>query len=463
MKKQQAPQNNDQPKKEEKMKAMFLISVAAVLLVFSALPSSPAAVHIELDLDKPVVSSGKVETVVLKIGLEADGIPERAGRLPLNLVLVLDKSGSMGGRKIEDAKEAAIEVVRRLDKNDIFSRVVFETNPRVIIPARYLTDRNSVIETIRGIRAGGSTALYGGLNLGAAEARKNINNLFTPRIILLSDGLANVGPRTTAELARLGAELGREGMTVTTVGLGLDYNEDLMTALAESSDANAYFARHSRELPRIFAEEIGDATTLAARNLKVRIKCPSGVIPRALLGRKGLIRKQTVEVELKNLYANGSKYILLEVGVPSGHDGSEIKLASVTLDYEDVFTEKKVSSNKSVLLRYCLDEEEVEESKNRGVMKELALTRVSLAKKEALDLSDKGDYKAAAGVMKEKQKLLEEVAAECGNDEDLLREAKNCDRFSSTISREKGLSKYGRKRIMNEAYIQMNQQRYESR
>ena len=445
------------------MKLFIGLTLTVLTAVICFPGSGRSAVDFSIEMDKPVVYFAGGDRVTLKIALDADEAPSGVLRPPLNLALVLDKSGSMGGRKILDARQAAIEVVKRLSPRDTFSLVVFDTEPRVLIPAHRLIDPAAAISIIRGIGSGGSTALYGGLNLGASEIRKGEGGGAIPRIVLLSDGLANVGPRSAADLSRLGRALAGEGITVTTVGLGLDYNEDLMTALASASDGNCYFARESRELPRIFAEELGDATTLAARDLTVRIEFPENVTPISILGRTGRVEGQAVEVKLNNLYSSGEKYVLVEAEVAAGKPGRKISLARVNLDYDDLYAGGRRQGAKSVSIRYSDKPEEVEANLNSKVIKVTTLTKVSEAKEKAVELADRGDYRAAAAVMAANQSRIEDAVTVCGAAPELVAEEERCREYKVTIESDKGLCRHSRKRIMNEAYIQLNQQRYESR
>src|SRR5205085_8842601 len=131
---------------------------------------------------------------------------------------------------------------------------------------RRVGDGRRLEEAICSIEAGGNTALHGGVSRGAAEIRRHLDDgHYVNRIILLSDGLANVGPSTPEELGRLGTSLMKEGISVTTIGLGLGFNEDLMTRLAQRSDGNTYFVESSADLPRIFAAELGDVLNVVAR------------------------------------------------------------------------------------------------------------------------------------------------------------------------------------------------------
>jgi len=207
------------------------------------------------------------DEVVVKIDLSAVNGQTKARRTPLNLAVVLDRSGSMTGPKIEKAKQAAMQLVDRLRPDDVFSMVIFSDEAQVVVPAGHVEDKDALKEKIEGIEARGSTALYAGVKLGAEQLDEFLSGKRINRVILLSDGLANVGPSTPRDLRRLGAQLVETGISVTTIGVGDDYNEDLMAGLAEASDANYYYVRDTEKLPEIFAKELGELTRVAARDV----------------------------------------------------------------------------------------------------------------------------------------------------------------------------------------------------
>ncbi|MHC5083932.1 MAG: vWA domain-containing protein, partial [Planctomycetota bacterium] len=182
----------------------------------------------------------------------------------------------MSGEKIQKAKEAAILAVHRLKSTDIVSVVLYDSDVQVLVPATKLTKKEQIIRQIRTVNAGGSTALYAGVQNGADEVRKFIAANKVNRIVLLSDGLANVGPQSPNELGRLGANLVEEGISVTTIGLGLGYNEDLMSQLAYKSDGGHYFAEHADELAGVFDDEFGRATSVVAQDVTIEIICGEG-------------------------------------------------------------------------------------------------------------------------------------------------------------------------------------------
>jgi Ca-activated chloride channel family protein len=420
-------------------------------------------VKVYANVDKPVVLAWRDGRVVIKVGLS--GIEEhfRPKRMPLNVAVVLAKSGSMrSGGKMENAKRGAIEIVERLNRGDIFSLVVYDSRPRVIIPAQHVRDKEWLINTISRIYAGGSTALYGGVTYGAGEVREHMSWKYINRIILLSDGLANVGPQSTEELAYLGRSLGDEGITVSTIGVGLDYNEDLMTALAGTSGGNAYFASTSGELPRIFAEEIGEAMTVVARDVRIFINCGKGVRPVAVIGREGEISDQNMSVTVGELYGKNDKFALFEVEVPSDEAGRNLEVAQVAVEYADPYTNETRRDERRVTVTYAGDEKVVQEKQDKEIVKDAALTRTSEVRMQAVGLADKGDYKAAADLMKLNALELEKVAQECDNDEEVLKESISCEAMSRSISTNEGLTRGGRKSEINKAFSQITQQGYVS-
>jgi Ca-activated chloride channel family protein len=415
------------------------------------------------DVDKPVVLARDGERVVIKVGLSGIDKYIKPKRLPLNVAVVLDKSGSMGsGGKMENAKRGAIEVIERLTRDDIFSLVVYDSRPRVVIPAQRVRDKEWLIRTISDIYAGGSTALYGGVTFGASEVREHMSWKYINRIILLSDGLANVGPQSTGELAHLGRSLGMEGITVSTIGVGLDYNEDLMTALAATSGGNSYFASTGRELPRIFAEEIGEAMTVVARDVRIYIDCGDGVRPVTVIGREGDMSEKQMSVKVGELYGKNDKYALFEVEVPRDEPGQNLEAAQITVEYVDPHTNETMRDRQKVTIAYAADEKVVEKNKDKRVVKDAVLTRTSEIKMQAVGLSDKGDYKAAAALMQQNALELEKAAQACDNDEEIIKEADKCETMSRSIETNMGLTRGGRKKAMNEVHTQTTQQGYVS-
>ena len=228
-------------------KQTFVLAFASLLAALWTASASAGQVRLEVSLDKPTMLAEKKQAAFVKVGLTGFKLDGKDQRAPVNVAIVLDKSGSMQGDKIAKAKDAAIAAIGRLGSDDIVAVVAYDSTVQVIVPATKLSDKQSVIEQIRRIEAGGSTALFAGVSKGADELRKFLDKNRVNRVILLSDGLANVGPQSPSELGALGASLMKEGISVSTMGLGLDYNEDLMTKLAQKQRRQPRLHRAGRQ------------------------------------------------------------------------------------------------------------------------------------------------------------------------------------------------------------------------
>jgi Ca-activated chloride channel family protein len=313
---------------------------------------------------------------VVKIDLTAAGHKNKVKRTPLNLAVVLDRSGSMTGAKIEKARQAAMGLVDQLAPGDLFSLIAYSDFAEVLVPAQELEDKEAVKSRISRIRPGGSTALYAGVELGATQIQRHLSSRRINRVILLSDGLANVGPSSTQELRQLGHALCERGISVSTIGVGDDYNEDLMAGLAEASDANYYYVKDTERLPGIFAKELGELVTVAAREVRIEIICPKGVRPIGPIGRPEVFSGQKASVQLSQLALEQNRYLFLRCLV----NEPQPEIAAVTVRYTDELnggTEQSLSERARV--RFTEDESVAAKSERAEIVaqKELLLTAVA--------------------------------------------------------------------------------------
>lgn len=419
---------------------------------------APDRVGCRVELDRTVLPVGANQRAVIKVTLEAPRPPERDARPPVNLTVVLDRSGSMGGEKLEKAKEAAIAALRRLGERDRFALVIYDHNVETLVPAQSASNAEWIEGRIRNIQAGGNTALYGGVSQGAAEVRKHIEDRYVHRIILLSDGLANVGPSQPSDLERLGHSLMKESISVTTVGVGTDYNEDLMTRLSQASDGNAYFVEDSRDLPRIFAKELGDVLSVVAHRVVLEIECPKGVRPLRVIGRDARISDNRVELQLNQLYGGQEKYALIEVEVPAGQEDDVREIAEARCVYDSVLTQQQERSEGRVSARFSGNLEKVSESVNQAVQQEFTYNVIAEAKDKAVELVDQGRNEEAAKMLRATNASLKQQAEEYGYADDMQPLFKQVESDASTVE-QKGLDKRGRKSFRTDSYTTRNQQK----
>ncbi|MFP4028700.1 MAG: vWA domain-containing protein [Candidatus Brocadiia bacterium] len=185
-------------------KRIGIFVILGIVFSLAAAPARADQVKLNVALSHPALQAGRAQTTYLKVGLEGFKMKNEA-RTPINVALVLDKSGSMSGQKIAQARQAAIMAVNRLRSDDIVSVIVYDATVRVLVPATKAQEKAAIIRKIRSLGASGSTALYGGVKKGGQEVRKFLSRNRINRIVLMSDGLANVGPDSIPEIAGLGA------------------------------------------------------------------------------------------------------------------------------------------------------------------------------------------------------------------------------------------------------------------
>lgn len=399
-----------------KLLKTFAFLIPSLLLTGVFTHAAPPAVSLRIELDRSVFAADETEKAIVKVCLDGVRLPRPEARQPVNLSIVLDRSGSMSGDRIERAKEAAIEAVSRLAADDILSLVVYDNTATTLIPARRVGNGREIENIIRSIRVRGNTALYAGVNQGASELRKNIEDRrYVHRIILLSDGQANEGPSSPDELGRLGAALSREGIAVTTIGVGLGYNEDLMTRLALRSDGNTYFAESSGSLSRIFAAELGDVLNVVARRAVVYVDFPEGIRPLAVVGRTGTIKDNRAEITLGQIYGGQEKFALIEAEIAPTRSGVEREIARVRITCEDIAAQRTVELTALGRARFSSDRAAVIASANLQVQTDFAANRTAEVKEKAIELTDRGQKEEAAQLLRGNSVQMKQIGSTYSN------------------------------------------------
>ncbi|MBI5091074.1 MAG: VWA domain-containing protein [Candidatus Hydrogenedentes bacterium] len=387
-----------------------IVRALATLVVYLGGDYAARAELVSLDaaLGTPVMLAGEKQKAYLRVALTGADLGDASKRAPVNVAFVLDKSGSMQGEKMERAKDATRMAIEKLRDIDIVSIVAYDSTVQVLVPATKLTDRAMVSNAINRLTADNSTALFAGVSKGSAELRKFFDRNRVNRIILLSDGMANVGPSSPGELGDLGMSLGREGIAVTTIGLGLDYNEDLMTKLAMKSDGNHMFAENAVDLDKVFAREFGDVLSVVAQNVKVTINCAEGVRPIRVLGREADVAGRSVSVAMNQLYGSQAKYVILEVEVPGGAKGSQTAVATADVSYLNMRTNAPENVRRVATASFTDSPAIVEASAKKDVMA-AAVYQIGVERNiMAMRLRDEGKIDEAARVLTSNVNFLNE-------------------------------------------------------
>lgn len=388
------------------LKHLFAALTLSLLATAAGAQQPAPKVAIKSELASPVVLENTQDKNYLKVSLT--GFPlSVTKRSPINLALVIDRSGSMGGDRIEQATEAAVMAVNTLNAQDTLSVVIYDDVVDVIVPAAKLNNKDKLISQIRErLTARGGTALFAGVSRGIKEVSKYLDKAHVNRIILLSDGQANVGPSSTSELAELGKIAARKGIAITTMGIGNGYNEDLMAAIAQYSDGNHVFVQNTGSLEKAFTHEFGDVMSVVAQDVVVEIKVADNVKPLRLLGREGDIHDNTVTVKLNQLYANQEKYVMLEMLPAKGKAAQSKPLADVNVRYNNLATRQKENWDEKMAIRYTASASEVQKAQVEDVIVDSAIQKSAIQNEQALKLIDEGKMDEAKAVLRESTSLM---------------------------------------------------------
>lgn len=196
-----------------------------------------------------------------------------------DLVIVLDRSGSMGGQKIHDARQAVLRLIERLTDNDRLAVVAYSDGVQTVWPLTHMTDthREQAAAAVQKVFTGGGTNLGGGLAQGIATLMQAPAREHQRKLILISDGLANQGTTDPVALGSMAAGAAEHNFTVSTVGVGLDFNEILMTTLADHGAGRYYFLEDPQTFAQVFDKELQATRSVAAAGLEIRIPQIDGV------------------------------------------------------------------------------------------------------------------------------------------------------------------------------------------
>jgi len=290
-------------------------------------------VSADVALMNSFVLAGTPAEVFVRVDLTAKDVSGRV-RAPMALAVVIDRSGSMAGEKIERARASAKELVGRLDPRDQIALITYATDVSVDLPLTSATERARIERIIDQIFDGGGTNISGGLEAGLAELDRVRSQGLVSRVVLLSDGNANQGIVEPRALGRIAEEARQRGITVSSLGLGLDFNEDVMTMLAENGGGTYHYLRDAAQITAALDDELRGMTALAARRVGIQLSLAPGAVVTDVYGygfeKQGSGREVTVPI---GDMASGSKRrVVFRIALGSAAAGA-VPLSGVSLEY----------------------------------------------------------------------------------------------------------------------------------
>ena len=309
-------------------------------------------------------------------------------RPPINLGLVLDRSGSMAaGKKMDHAREAAAFAVQQLLPTDRVSVTIFDNVVETIAPNAPAADKAGLIRRIMEITPRGATALHDGWTEGGHQVEAGLVSDGLNRAILLSDGLANVGVTDLNVIAGEARALAARGVSTTTMGLGDDYNEDLMQAMGEAGDGNYYFIETPQQLADIFQTELRGLMANLGQKVSLGVEPQGGATVAEVLN--DLDRLPTGRLMLPNLVLGMPISVVVRLKVPPAPRGAEV--CRLRLAWDDPKGRGRTTLRSALALDAVPSAAWDALPADAAVAEQVAILMAARAKKEAIAAYDCGD------------------------------------------------------------------------
>jgi Ca-activated chloride channel family protein len=401
-------------------------------------------------LDHNLIALETEQDVHVMLELSTPLAAEDASRQPLRLALVLDRSGSMGGPKLENAKRCAAWLAGRLRGADELALVNFDDEVRLLAP---LGSPEAAAQVIPHIRSGGSTNLSGGWLKGVEQLRGAGSTFLSGKVLLLTDGLANVGISDSATLVELTRNAAGASVGTSTIGFGDGFDEELLTAMADAGGGNAHYAPTPDAAAAIFAGELDGLTQLAAQNVSVEIRPREQVQVLQFLNDYPAVEVPGgVQLQLGDAYGGDRRRVVFGLHVPSLLEVGVAPIADVVLRYVSVGNE--VTAHEltiPVAVNLVSTDEAAAAAPDLEVVEEVLVLKAALGRDEAIRHADEGRYADAQGRLLSASNDLREAG--------LATEADQLDEIAEIRASAGSYSSAARKRMWYEKHERQRRRR----
>lgn len=374
------------------------------------------------------------------VEVEADQFKnEKIERLPLNIALVIDRSGSMSGDKIKYVKEAAKFVVNNMSKDDILSIIIYDDQVEVLQEATKVENKQLIINKITQITDRGSTNLTGGMLQGYTQVKANYKTGFVNRVLILSDGLANQGITDPTEIQKIVQKKNTEdGISISTFGVGSDYNEDLMTAMAEYGAGNYYFIDSPDKIPSIFEKELKGLMSVVAQNSNLNIELPESVELLKVYGYKYNFNNNIININFRDVFSEEQKGVLIKYRIKDSAPKSI--LFKSTLAYDDATTYKNESINLSITQQFTDNVKNYEQAYIEKIQEQIILFEANEKLELAIKEADNGNYNKAKMYLQENTLYLNQNKSLLDKSPELQKLQKVNDDYDSNLEDAENMS-----------------------
>ncbi|MGB5962474.1 MAG: VWA domain-containing protein [Coleofasciculaceae cyanobacterium] len=406
------------------------------------------------DFEQAILPTGASLKTNLLLRFRAD-TPE-SPRRNLNLSLVIDRSGSMAGSSLHHALKAAESVVEQLEPEDLLSVVVYDDAVDTVVPPQPVTDKTALKNSLRKVRAGGITNLSGGWLKGCEHVKKQLDPQKINRVLLLTDGHANMGIQDPKVLTATSKQKAEEGVMTTTLGFAQGFNEDLLIGMARAAKGNFYFIQSIDEATEVFSIELDSLRAVVGQNLVVTLELAEGVSLVDTLSLAQVSNDGATVLTLGELYEGEDKLLGLSLAIASAPVGD---LPIIKLHYSaDVVQNEliqSISGTAEIIAKVGTIEESALAASSKIIL-ELSRLTIAKAKETALTLAELGQHTEAEQTLRT---LIQDLKFKGLNENfEIAEEIEQLEYFAGSIA-QKTLGNAGRKELLDQSYQTLTRNR----
>lgn len=326
-------------------------------------------------------------------------------RAPLNLSLILDRSGSMEGEKMDFVRKSVVKLLELLEPTDRVSIILFNDYVHDLAEPTLVTmdARRELIQRVLGVWASGGTNLSGGLLQGLSVTQKHVTSEGVSRAMLFTDGQANVGVLDTAGIVKIALEM-RGSVGISTFGYGDGYNAELLAQLAQNASGGTYYIDSPDRILTAFGTELGGLISTFGQNVEVRLKPNEGVTIVEVLNDvdvSGPDADGHFVVKCEDLLADHPVHLAVRLAVTKRDQifPRDVSLVHAIARFINLPAAKADEATTALKVRFVKDSE-ADATDDKDVMAEVALHRVVAAQAIAIKLANAGDFAQASSVLR---------------------------------------------------------------
>lgn len=356
--------------------------------------------------DCALANSPARETFLFEI-TGTGGISE--ARTPLNVCLVIDRSGSMEGEPLEYVKRACAYVLDLLAPDDIVSIVTFDDTAQVLMPPAHIQNKELVKQHIQRIEPGNTTNLYDGISLGAQQVIATQDPSRVERIVVFTDGEPTAGIKDFQSLVAHVGDIKQRGVTCTFLGFGYDYNEELLAAMAKRAGGNYYFINRPEAIPEIFRVEMHRLMTTVARNVELRLKAARWVTIRQAYGHNIQPGQQEATLGLADVERGTTLQSVVELEFQN-HPLGQYRVLAGTLSWDDALTGKRETMDLDCIIEFTADHQRCSAPQNPRVAQSVQISLATRVVEKTMMGLKAGELTAQMAIqeLQETQMLLQQ-------------------------------------------------------